>query len=357
MSRADEPDAPRGGRSPKLPSRRRLVRRGRELGREARALIKRKGRRAGSGAVDAVRPHLEAVEAQLPRGTRRRVDERALLEALEALDQALEEHFGRFRKGLLREYVEAIAWAVVLALVIRSFFFEAFSIPSGSMLPTLEIGDRLFVNKIGLGLYVPFSSHRLLQWDQPDRGDIVVFEFHCDDSPNNGEDYIKRVVGLPGDRIRLKDNVLHLDGEPIPTESLGEQSCPVYGHGREDEVDRSGTCRCIRQRETLGGNTYVTQHMKPGQGGPFASRCRNRPDWPRKSGVDRRPCQYFGEAASNPEWPQVEIPEGHVLVMGDNRDRSEDGRYWGFVPLNRIKGVAFVVWWARDTSRLFKWLE
>lgn len=335
---------------------RRLVRRAKELSREARVLVRKKGKRAGADAVSAVSSRVEALDAALPRRGAPG-DESALERAMEALDRAVDAHFGRFRKSLLREYVEAIAWAVGLALLIRSFLFEAFSIPSGSMLPTLEIGDRLFVNKIGYGLYLPFSPRRLLHWDEPDRGDVIVFKFSLPGDRNDGEDYIKRVVAIPGDRLRLEGNRLWMNGEPVPTEELGEVRCPIYD-GREDEpVDPVGHCACVSQRETLGGRSFVTQHMKA-SGSPFLlAECQNHPDWPLRDGVDPRPGRYFGEAAENPNWPDLVVPEGHVFVMGDNRDRSEDGRYWGLVPFDHIKGTAFVIWWARDRSRLFTWLD
>ncbi|MGM0577311.1 MAG: signal peptidase I [Myxococcota bacterium] len=343
----------RGGGS-KGVSRKRLVRRARELVREATTLVRKKGTRAGSAAVETVRGDLDAVRDALPARGRRDADLERLATATEALDRSLEEHFGSWRKTMLREYVEAIAWAVGLALLIRSFFFEAFSIPSGSMLPTLHIGDRLFVNKIAFGLYVPFSSHRMVHWDEPDRGDVIVFEFdHA--GAHKGEDYIKRVIGLPGDRVRLEDNRLWINGEPVPTEVLGEARCAVYDSGRDEAGAAVAECPCVRQEETVDGTTYTTQHMlTPPGGGVFGrARCVNQPDWPLRDSHGR----YIGDAGANEAWPDVVVPEDHVLVMGDNRDRSEDGRFWGFVDFDDIKGNAFVIWWARDTSRLFTWLD
>jgi signal peptidase I len=340
------------------------VRRARELSREASHLAKRKGRVAGQAATRAVQDRITALDALLPTRGKPRTDAVQLDEATTALEAAVDQHFGRFRKGMLREYVEAIAWAIVLALLIRSFIFEAFSIPSGSMLPTLQIGDRLFVNKIGYGLYLPFSSHRLVHWDEPERGDIIVFEFDSPGDKHHGDDYIKRVVAVAGDRIRLDDNVLYVNGEPVSTRPTAPEEwvstrgveagrCPVYDSDEDDPIDPSGTCPCLQQEETVGDHSYITQHMAPATGRFAVGGCMNMPDWPLRDGRGR----YFGDAASNPAWPDVVIPEGHVFVMGDNRDRSEDGRYWGLVPYDHIKGTAFVIWFARDKSRILNWLN
>jgi signal peptidase I len=342
------------------------VRRARELVREASHLLKRKSRVAGQAATRAVQERITALEGVLPSRGKPRADALLVDEATAALEAAVEQHLGRFRKGMLREYVEAIAWAIVLALVIRSFIFEAFSIPSGSMLPTLQIGDRLFVNKISYGLYLPFSSHRLVHWDQPERGQIIVFEFDSPGDKHHGDDYIKRVVAVAGDRIRLDDNVLYVNGEAVPTRhpshdewvstrGVGAGRCPVYDSDEDDPLDPTGTCPCVQQEETVNGRSYITQHMAEPRAGERAhfGGCLNMPDWPLRDGRGR----YFGDAASNPAWPDVVIPEGHVFVMGDNRDRSEDGRYWGLVPYDHIKGTAFVIWFARDTSRILNWLN
>ena len=298
---------------------------------------------------------MEELSRAMGSGKRQEMDAGQLEAAIERLEDLLTTHFRAWRKSMVREYVEAVAWAVFLALLIRSFLFEAFSIPSGSMIPTLQIGDRLFVNKVGLGLYMPFSSNRLVHWDEPERGDIVVFEFQLEGDRNDGEDYIKRVVALPGDRVRLEQNRLILNGKPIKVERLPKGSCPIYRGDVDEPLDPSYECPCQQQIEHQDGGSYMTQHLiTTGPPGHWSD-CRNEPDWPLRfppPGVHR----YFGHWAENANWPDVVVPEGHVFVMGDNRDRSEDGRYWGLVPFDRIKGTAFLVWWARDKSRMFTWL-
>jgi signal peptidase I len=348
---------PRGGaratKAQKPISPRRLLRRAKELLKEGRGLLKKKGKVLSDGARVEVTGALDGLERVVP--TRKNgvtFAERAVYDASVRADEMLAAHLGRFRKSVTRELIEAVVWAVGLALLIRFFLLEAFSIPSGSMMPTLQIGDHLFINKIGYGLYLPLSPKRLVTWGQPDRGDIIVFEHHYPNDSHDGMDYIKRVIAVPGDHIRLEDNVIWLNGAPIPTEVLGEQDCPVYeGDNAEEPV---AVCRCVRQKETLEGTTYTTQHLIGGPSricrAPYDSKDWPHAEWP--NGVDK----YFGYKAMNPDYPEVVVPEGHVFAMGDNRDRSEDGRYWGFVPVNMIKGTAFVIWWARDKGRLFSWL-
>jgi len=337
------------------PPSRRLVSQARDKIREAAWLLKRRARAVGSVGGQALEESADEVARLLGRHRDGATSSEELSTAVEALETVLETHFGPYRKSMLREYLEAVGWAVGLALLIRSFLFEAFSIPSGSMIPTLEIGDRLFVNKIGLGLFVPFSTHRVVHWSEPERGDVIVFQFRMDGDRNDGEDYIKRVVAVPGDRIRMEQNRLILNHKPVPTEQLRRTECPIY-RGDLDEPDQpTHACACVQQKETMARGTHISQHLVPDPKMGMWGECRNEPDWPLKHpppGVHR----YFGHWAENANWPDLVVPEGHVFVMGDNRDRSEDGRFWGLVPYDRIKGTAFVVWWARDKSRMFSWL-
>jgi len=252
----------------------------------------------------------------------------------------------RKEKGIVRQYAESIGWAVAIALLIRIFLFEPFKIPTGSMIPTLQIGDHIFVSKSSYGLKLPFSSSYLFRWGDPERGDIVVFPFPVKGHQDYGKDFIKRVIGLPGDHVQLRSNVLYINGEPVDT------------HREEELADCGGSdgrpcADCVRHVEKLGERTYTTQHCPPGG---------ITPDWPRGS----------GPSASIPVF---EVPEGHVFVMGDNRDNSSDGRFWTSDPLDQytpvyapnsqvqtvpvrlIRGKAVIVWWAQDKSRLFSIIE
>ncbi len=207
--------------------------------------------------------------------------------------------------------IKPLAWALLAAFLVRVFFFQPFSIPSGSMLPTLWIGDHLFVSKYTYGysrhsfpLPVPFIEGRLFG-RLPERGDVVVFKLPGD----NELDFIKRVVGLPGDRIQMKDGILHLNGSPAPR--AAQPDFPVR--------DSFGRIRpALRHRETLTPRAaYETLDMRRG-----------------------------GEKDNTPVFL---VPGGHVFVMGDNRDNSTDSRSpdaVGFVPAVNIVGRAEVIYFS-----------
>lgn len=328
--------------------KKKVLRRAVELVREADLLTKKKGKKVGDGIRDEVIGLTEATRALIPtRKNKVTLEGKPLLKASIELDAGLAKHYGTWRKSQLREMIEAIAWALGLALIIRFFIFEAFSIPSSSMYPTLQIGDHLFVNKLELGLYLPMSAKRAIPWSQPDRGDIVVFVYRSPGDPLDGEDFIKRVVATPGDRIRMEDDRLVLNGQPIQTEVVERTQCAIF-NSIDYEKTPSGYCPCIIQRETVGDESWTTQHLLPGCGG----RDFNAGTWPQERAPKMR---YIGARATNPDWPDVVVPEGHVFVMGDNRDASEDGRFWGFVPYERVKGKAFVIFY--PFSRIFTWID
>ncbi|GAB4282517.1 MAG: hypothetical protein Kow0092_37520 [Deferrisomatales bacterium] len=183
-------------------------------------------------------------------------------------------------EGKLVEYAEALVVAILLAVVIRGGVVQAFKIPSGSMLPTLQIGDHLLVSKFLYGIRIPYTGKRVFRIRAPRRGDIVVFAYPVDDS----KDFIKRVIGEPGDRVEIRNKRVLINGKPIDD--------PWGAH-----VDSA----------TL------------------------------PAGFERR--DNFGP---------VTVPEGHYFVMGDNRDRSYDSRFWGFVEDARIRGKAFILYWSWD---------
>lgn len=182
-------------------------------------------------------------------------------------------------KSTFREYAEALIVALALALFIRTFFVQAFKIPSGSMLETLQIGDHLLVNKLLYGVRVPVVGIRFLSFFEPERGDIIVFVYPED----RDKDFIKRIIGVPGDVIEIRKKQLYRNGKP---------------------VDRSAE--------------------------PYAQYTK---------GVEPGVRDNFGP---------VTVPDGHVFVMGDNRDHSFDSRFWGFVPYEDIKGKAFIIYWSWD---------
>ncbi len=199
------------------------------------------------------------------------------------------------KKSLFREYLEAAIIAVLLALFIRAFVVQAFKIPSGSMKPTLLIGDHILVNKFVYGVKIPFTDHSILQIKKPKRGDIVVFKW----PRNEKKDFIKRVIGVAGDTIEIRDDALYVNNEKIETKYVG-----MY---RDRDIGRAH-----QYLEFLGEtNHYILDVYKKNED--------------------------FG--------PQV-VSENAIFVMGDNRDQSLDSRYWGFVSLNKLKGKAFIIYWS-----------
>jgi len=198
-------------------------------------------------------------------------------------------------KSTFREYAEAIAIAIFLALFIRTFIIQAFKIPSGSMKPTLIVGDHLLVNKFIYGIRIPIVDRFLIQFKKPKRGDILVFKWPKDES----KDFIKRVIGIEGDVIEIRNDILYINGQKVVTEFVSK-----YNDNDISEADR--------YEEYLGDNKHyiLDQYVKYEDFGPFT------------------------------------VPENSVFVMGDNRDNSQDSRYWGIVTLNKIKGKALIIYWS-----------
>jgi len=227
------------------------------------------------------------------------------------------------KKKKFLETVESIGIALLIALTIRSFLVEPFKIPSPSMVPTLLIGDQIFVNKFVYGLRVPFTKKRLWDGRDPKRGEVIVFIYPKDEKL----DFIKRVVGLPGDTIQVNGDKVYVNGELIPKEALNFAKDP-------QNEDR----RLLNPSEP-----YEKLTLFP-QWDTFAIYREKLND------------QYHliqHDAAWYPE-TEFQIPAGHYFVMGDNRDHSSDSRDWGFVPRDNIKGRAMFIWLSFDWSRSVK---
>ncbi len=202
---------------------------------------------------------------------------------------------------------------VILAVfVLRSFLFEPFKIPSGSMIPTLRVGDLILVNKFHYGIRLPVFNTKLMANNDPQRGDVMVFRY----PPQPSLDYIKRVVGLPGDEVAYLNKSLTINGQPVPKIA-------------QPEFFDNDSMRYAQQfRETLGSRSYNTLNDDERPAFiPGASEFAFKDS-----------CRYSVEGVV------CKVPEGHYFLMGDNRDNSLDSRYWGFVPEANIVGRAFFVW-------------
>ncbi|PIU57503.1 MAG: signal peptidase I [Deltaproteobacteria bacterium CG07_land_8_20_14_0_80_38_7] len=224
------------------------------------------------------------------------------------------------KKHIVREYVEALLTAAIIALFIRAFVIEAFKIPSGSMIPTLSVGDHIFVNKFIYGLRIPFTKNKFIKLRSPTRGEVIVFIYPVDES----KDFIKRVVGLPGDKIEIKGTDVLVNGECLSHDPL------VVNQDSEDK----------RLLNIVGGSL---KHI------PYVPDFENYNFFEEATGDVKHVVQY-----ENGIWRssyEFAVPEGHYFVMGDNRDNSADSREWGFVPEENIKGKAMFVWLSLDKDQ------
>ncbi len=210
------------------------------------------------------------------------------------------------------EYARSFFPIFLIVLLLRAFLVEPFRIPSGSMMPTLLVGDFILVNKFSYGIRAPVTKAKLIELGEPQRGDIVVFRWPV----NPRLDYIKRVVGVPGDRIRYQNKTVFINGEPAPIEWLGQYQPEGSG------MRALGSVEGIELLGDVEHSVLVN---------PLA------PDFSPS-------CNFLG-------YGEVTVPEGSYLMFGDNRDDSNDGRCWGLVPEENLVGKAFFVWMSWDWQR------
>lgn len=238
-------------------------------------------------------------------------------EAIDRGDATVIDERNRLSERILRqpwwlEYTAGLFPVIAVVFLLRSFLFEPFRIPSGSMLPTLHIGDFILVNKFDYGIRLPVTNTKIIPVGSPERGDVVVFKYPMDTQV----DYIKRVVGLPGDTVEYRDKVLYVNG--VEQKQTGSR----------DFVDDSTMITLEERDEQLGEVNHLI------------ARDGRRPSWVPLQGILRKEksCDY------NERGFVCTVPEGHYFMMGDNRDNSEDSRYWGFVPDEDLVGRAVLIW-------------
>ena len=259
--------------------------------------------------------------------------EAAALVAVSALEKRVgppdeekdKEELERERKKLAESYQRQPWWieyavsffpVILIVFLLRSFLVEPFKIPSGSMLPTLLIGDFILVNKYTYGVRIPIINKKIVDINQPQRGDVMVFRY----PENPSQDYIKRVVGTPGDTVIYRDKRLTINGVEIKTTADGDYNYVESGlnftaaQRLSEELGQS-------KHSILTQGDMPTVHIGGVNSFPFRENC------------------VYNESGFT-----CKVPDGHYFMMGDNRDRSSDSRYWGFVPDKNIVGKAFFIW-------------
>lgn len=301
-----------------------------QLLKDAQAFVRKNQSRLERGSKEVSDEIYRRVQTKLNelRHAIKENDQKKITTLLESCEQLIEEHLGPEEKSTWREYAESIGLAILFAFVLRGFVIEAFKIPTGSMIPTLLIGDHLFVNKFIYGLRVPFTKKFLVRLEEPVRGDVVVFTFpreeakaylskqpvtqrDCIDqgSLEDEKDFIKRIVGVAGDKVELRNNRLIVNDEPVKRTYLDKKTTGnfLYPHW-------------MIESETVEGREYIIRYK-----------------------------------GNNSDFGPITVDDGNVFVMGDNRDESSDSRCWGQVPVQNIKGRAMIIWWSITPENTMRW--
>ena len=275
-----------------------------ELIKQTKSIIDKNRSKLNPEAVSIIEQKIGNLERALQNG-----EYNDIIQSTSDLEAASTDYLSKYTKSKLRQNIEALAFAIILALIIRTFVFQPFKIPSGSMIPTLLVGDHLLVNKFVYGTKIPFTNIEVLPIEKIKRGDVIVFTYPNNerDPSKNGLYYIKRVIGLPGDEIDLNGRTLYVNGEKIPLEYIGnysdERNTEQFDEYIEDLFGEDHTVIFRKGKENTNRGSYI---------------------------------------------PVTKVPEGSVFVMGDNRDNSQDSRFWGFVPKENIAGKAFMIHWSWD---------
>ena len=311
-------------------NRSRRARAARAMARRAKKILEKRGYRVTDRGKEEVRAAIANLEAAVESGNHDKIPSLA-----KKLEEKANRHMPFAKKSVGREYFESIGVAILVAIILRLFVVEAFKIPSESMVPTLMVGDHIFVSKYLYGISVPLMNKRIVNFASPERGEVIVFvkpsmeeqtgfpsqvqmPSYFEEYEMVGKDFIKRIVALPGDEVRMEDDVLFINGDRVPRCKVGKRTYRSLNRIRDEWEDHEGELWV----EKLGDHTYTIVEE-----------------------VDAIPSN-FGP---------ITVPDGQVFVLGDNRDNSNDSRYWGSVPFDNIKGRAGMIWWSNRRPHGFQW--
>ena len=221
---------------------------------------------------------------------------------------------------IIVDYAKSLFPVFFIVLILRSFIFEPFRIPSQSMMPNLWVGDFILVNKFSYGVRLPVLNIEIIDSGKPKNGDVAVFRYPVNPSIN----FIKRVIGIPGDHVVYRNKLLYINGKPMIQKDLG-----IYtGEGSGEKM----TGATLKNEDLLGVNHKILLEL-------------NKPELSH---------MYVSDFYNNGSIDLV-VPEGQYFVMGDNRDGSHDGRFWGFVPETNLVGKAFMIWFNWDVGQGLFW--
>lgn len=310
-------------------ARQKIKEQAKDLVREAKWLLKKKKDQLKDKAIKDI----QSEEAALRQAIKDK-DAKLMADRVKRCDRALDKHASAYRKSTIRLWMES--WGVMLLLVIflRAFIIGSFEIPSGSMIPSLKVGDRLFVTLFSYGIRIPFTTTKFFT-QSPKRGEVIVFIYPGDPS----KDYIKRVIAVGGDTIEVKDDIVYVNDKAIPRKKINVP-CYYRDGGEERGIIERRECEVFEEEH--GGYRYRI----------LQTRYVQTKEWGRQKIEKTR------------DYPKRKVKEGTVFVMGDNRDNSQDSRFFlnlkgesipPGVPLKNIKGKARFIWFSNGEPEGIRW--